>query len=103
MTDRQKLVDATMRIAEMEGDLRASISTFSEVVQSLGIDLDSLKKKDSSISDEEHSLAIKSKMPGIMSSLTMAVMGGNFNGATLSKLTALTPIFNKYKYLAEET
>ena len=97
-----KELELTLKIAEMEGDLRAVIMGFGGVTKSLGIDLDSFKKKDESISDEEHALALKSKMPSILSSLTMSVMGGGFNGSTLSQLTGLTPIFNKYKHLADD-
>ena len=100
MTERE--VELEMEIGAIKGDMKAVIASFYGVISSLGIDIDSFKKKDESISDEEHSLALKAKMPSIVSSLTMALMGGGFNSGTISKLTALAPIFQKYKYLASD-
>ncbi|MCH2225785.1 MAG: hypothetical protein MK066_13530 [Crocinitomicaceae bacterium] len=96
----EKELELVGKIGEMEGDIKATVSVFTFVLKSLGINLNEFSKDDDSISDEDHAMQIKSKMPSILGGVTRSVMGGGLNGKTMSKLSELGPIMKKYQHLA---
>lgn len=99
----EKELELAQENAEMKGDLKAAIGVFYDVVKSLGINLEDFNKTDESMTEEDHALQLKKKMPMIMQKITMAVLGGGLNAATLSKFSELKPLMEKYKDLLPET
>lgn len=81
------------KVADMESDIKTTIEIFSAVLTEFGIDLSTI----------DSNAEISSVLPGLLSKLTMKMAMGNFNPRTLENISAISPVFAKYKYLTEET
>jgi len=77
----------------MEGDIRTTVSTFLGIMKSLNINPEDFKGGTADIG---------SKLPGILSKITMQVVSGQFDTQALADITAISPIMEKYKYLVED-
>nr|WP_294860224.1 hypothetical protein [uncultured Fluviicola sp.] len=102
MTEDQKLIaqlqeklDAShAKIAEMEGDILTTVETFAGVLKSLGIN-----PEDFSATGKQSDLMQKVAM--VLPRISMQFATGQFDGQAIQNVSALTPIFSKYKYLTE--
>ena len=89
----EKELELHDKIAHMEGDLRSTVITILGVLKSFNINIEELS------ADGEN---IMSKLPGILSNVTMSLVSGNIDTQVFANLQALAPIFKKYKYLVED-
>ncbi len=81
------------KLAEMEGDIRTTVSTFLGVMKSLNINTNDFQGGTADIG---------AKLPGILSKITMQVVSGSFDTQSIANITAVSPIMEKYKYLVED-
>ncbi len=79
--------------AEIEGDIRVVVDVFGKLLGELEIDFSDFKSGNADI---------MSKLPGMLSKITMKLMSGNLDTSNLSNITALTPILQKYKSLVDD-
>lgn len=79
------------QIAQMEGDIRTTVNTFFGVLKSLKINPEDFKNGD-----------IMSKLPSMLTSISVSLMSGTFDNQAIANLQALAPIMTKYKYLVPE-
>lgn len=89
MTEQEQALHE--QIAQMEGDIRTTVTTFFGVLKSLKINPEDFKSRD-----------IMQKLPGILGSISVSLMSGTFDTQAIANLQALSPIMLKYKHLAPD-
>lgn len=81
------------QIAEMQGDFRTMAKSFLALLEGFG-----LKPEDLSGGQ----MQIMSKLPGLLNKLMVQVATGQFDQSAFDQVSALQPIFEKYKPLLDD-
>lgn len=91
---REMTVPALGReVAQMEADIKTTIAVFSSMMGVLGIQAEHFQK----------GTDIGSVIPVILKNLTTKMMMGQLDASAFAQITAITPIFERYKHLVDET
>lgn len=79
------------QVADMESDIQTTIKVFADMMKALGIDPSKFDK----------GVDLMSILPGLMGNITTKLAVGSLDTRAFANVSAITPIFEKYKYLTE--
>ena len=91
MTENEQKLNE--QIAEMEGDIRATVITFLSLMKTFNITPADFKSGGGDI---------LSKIPGLLTKISMQLASGTFDTQSLANFSSIAPIMEKYKYLVED-
>lgn len=79
--------------AAVEGDIRAVVATFAQVIGALGIDSETLGQERTDFG---------AMLPGILQKVVLKITTGGFDTHAFSKIGEIVPVLQKYRHLVED-